>query len=34
LKLPPVHLRLNTSSSNRGELRAASYPESRRPRFR
>ncbi len=28
LKLPPVHLRLNRSSSNSGELRAASYAES------
>jgi hypothetical protein len=34
LKPSPLHLRLNRSSSNCDELRAASYAESRRPRFR
>ncbi len=33
-RLPPLHLRFNRSSSNSGELRAVSYAESRRPRFR
>jgi hypothetical protein len=33
LKLPSLHPRFNRSSSNCGELRAASA-ESRRPRFR